>query len=197
MGFFQYFIRFGFSILFGAFLMVLQPSFSTASAINYTYSGGVDTNCLVENIGSATCSVQGSFTLDSNLFGTEQETLGGNMTLSINGADVFTLNLFGDPYKGQIGECTEVCNSVLTTPGGDVTGFNFFAVPTWTFGDIVSFTHLGWSWDGFINGQTGIYSGASGATISRSLSVVPIPATLPLFISGLIGLGYLATKQKL
>lgn len=156
-----------------------------SAAVNYTYAGAQDFGCLVEGIGTASCSIAGVFALDDALFGTQQQTLSGAMTLSINGNSVFTQILFPDPLIGQLGECTEVCNQVTTDSLGNVITFYFFAVPSFTFGDIVSFSHDGWSWDGFVDGQFGIDAGASGATIA----LVPLPASFLLYLFGLFGLG--------
>ncbi|GAB4576943.1 MAG: hypothetical protein Tsb0019_03270 [Roseibium sp.] len=186
----------------GVFAILLMAALfgqetSEAAVVNYSYTGEEDGACAVEGIGYTTCSVTGTFSLNSALFGQQQQTVSGAMTLHIAGTAVFTFNLFHDPNIGQIDECTEVCNQVITNASGLVTYFDFFAVPTYTFGDIVSFRSTGWSWEGFVNGDFGIYASGASAVISKAAQVVPLPASFLMLVSALAAIGLGAGRKYL
>jgi hypothetical protein len=175
--------------------LVAGPTVAAADSLyDWTYTdGSVSATGTLDVSGGQALSGSGTITSSAYLGGAESLTLvtlstvgvnnlgGGNLSYRFGGGtDLIGDTIFnsGDPWVSANG-------LVFAVGGPGDNGFNVWA----------NSSTPGGSYTGFLAGNSN-YESTVG-TFTATLAAVPLPAALPLLLSGLGGLGVLARRRKL
>jgi len=116
-----------------------------------------------------------------------------NVTGTVNGEAITGISLYA------------FADNKLWFPAGNPAD-GFATPPSWVSLGGIAFTTASNAWNVYNYGNYGLIdfnsnpggfvSGPAPAGFSFTVSAVPLPAALPLFASGLVGLGWLARRRK-
>jgi hypothetical protein len=166
-------------------LIVTSASLAHANSYTWTFNGGLGGN------GSGTLTTDGPGTgLNGPGFVIDQIT----GTWSSNDATGGTGNL-PIPITNLLPAGFLLNNNILypNSPFLDLDGVGFAADG---FLVTLSFSISGTFYESFTREPTGRHIFGEGDFIVTPVSAVPLPAALPLFASGLVGLGWLARRRR-